>query len=132
MSKKPIVIVTGASRGLGAAIACWLAKAGSGVTLIARSGQKLKKIAEAVNRLGGEPLICKADVCDSKACRRAVEQTLEHFGRLDALVNNAGIVQPISSITMIRASAGRCWKFSVRLYPSVAKILYRRLGIVHR
>ncbi len=62
MTFRPVIIVTGASRGLGSAIACWLAKTGAGLTLIARSGEKLGQTAETVRQLGGEPLIQKANV----------------------------------------------------------------------
>jgi NAD(P)-dependent dehydrogenase (short-subunit alcohol dehydrogenase family) len=98
MNDTSVVIVSGASRGLGAAITRWLAKAGTAVTLIARSEDNLLDVARNVRRLGGESLVSKADVSDYDACRTAVEDTLDRFGRIDALVNNAGIVQPISAI----------------------------------
>jgi NAD(P)-dependent dehydrogenase (short-subunit alcohol dehydrogenase family) len=98
MNDTPVVIITGASRGLGAAVAGWLGKAGSAVTLIARSKENLEKTGDAVRRLGGEPLICSADVSLYDACCRAVDRTLDRFGRIDALVNNAAIVEPISAI----------------------------------
>ncbi len=107
MNIKPVIIVTGASRGLGAAIACWLAKAGAGVTLMARSEEKLGQIAERVTQLGGIPLIQNTDVSEPDACLAAVTKTIEHFGRLDALVNNAGIVQPIASIATSDPDAWR-------------------------
>ena len=59
MSDTPVVIVTGASRGLGASVACWLGKAETAVTLIARSEDNLNKTGDDVRRLGGEPLICR-------------------------------------------------------------------------
>ncbi len=98
MSEKPVVIVTGASRGLGAAVARWLAKSGAAVTLVARSEEKLLEVAADVGRLGGSSLVVKADVSDFHACRTAVETTRDHFGRIDSLVNNAGIVQPLAPI----------------------------------
>ena len=98
MSKETVVIVTGASRGLGAAVARWLAKAGAAVTLVARSEEMLGEVAMDVRRLGGRPRIHPADVSDFNACRTTVESTLDHFGRIDALVNNAGIVQPLAPI----------------------------------
>jgi NAD(P)-dependent dehydrogenase (short-subunit alcohol dehydrogenase family) len=96
MTTEPVVIVTGASRGLGAAVARWLAKAGAAVTLVARSEERLMEVAADVRRLGGAPHAFKADVSDSLACRTAVESTLDHFGRIDSLVNNAGVVQPLA------------------------------------
>mgnify|MGYP001813622823 FL=1 len=98
MTTTPVVIVTGASRGLGAAVARWLAKAGAAVTLVARSREKLMAVADDVRRLGGIPHTFKADVSDARACRSAVETTLDHFGRIDSLVNNAGVVQPLAPI----------------------------------
>jgi NAD(P)-dependent dehydrogenase (short-subunit alcohol dehydrogenase family) len=98
MNNSPVVIVTGASRGLGAAVAGWLVKAGTGVTLVARSEGALKKGAENLGHLGGEVLVCDADISDYDDCCRVAERTLERFGRIDSLVNNAGIVHPIAAI----------------------------------
>jgi NAD(P)-dependent dehydrogenase (short-subunit alcohol dehydrogenase family) len=98
MHDKPVVIVTGASRGVGAFVARWLGKAGAGVALMARSSEALDDVAGDVTRLGGAPMVFAADVSNPEACRLTVEKTLDQFGRIDALVNNAGIVQPIASI----------------------------------
>jgi len=98
MNTTPVVIVTGASRGIGAAVAQRLAGAGAALTLIARSRQKLETVAAGLQRNGGGPLVCQADVTEYMACQEVVDQTLEHFGRIDALVNNAGIVQPIDIV----------------------------------
>jgi len=94
----PVVIITGASRGLGAAVAGWLVKSGTRVTLVARSESDLERVAEDLGRAGGDPLVCQADVSDYEACCQIAEKTMAHFGRIDALVNNAGIVQPIAPI----------------------------------
>ena len=98
MPQNSVVIISGASRGVGAATARWLASTGSSLTLISRSEGALGDIAEEVRRLGGTPLPFKADISDAEACRAAVSKTLDHFGRLDALVNNAGTVEPISPV----------------------------------
>ena len=79
MNKTPVAIVTGASRGLGAAVACWLGKVGAAVTLVARSVEKLGETGDEVRRLGGEPLVCRADVSQYDACRKAVDKTLARF-----------------------------------------------------
>ena len=100
MPNNPVVIVTGASRGLGAATARWLAKIGAAVTLISRSGAALKRVAQEVRHLGGTALVFKADVSDPDACQKAIARTLERFDRLDALVNNAGIVEPIVPLSL--------------------------------
>lgn len=98
MSDISVVIVTGASRGVGAYVARWLAKIGAAVTLMARSPEPLQRVAQDVEWLGGTALTICGDVADANACRRAVDETLERFGQLDALVNNAGIFQPMASI----------------------------------
>lgn len=98
MPNNPVVIVTGASRGLGKATAFWLAKVGAAVTLISRSETALKRVAQEVRQLGGTALVFKADTSDADACQMAVAKTLERFERLDALINNAGIVEPIAPL----------------------------------
>ena len=99
MPEKRVVIVSGASRGIGAATARWLAKAGAAVTLFARSADGLVAVAKDVQQLGGAALICEGDVSDAGACRAAVAETLERFGRLDAVVNNAGTVEPLAPVS---------------------------------
>ena len=110
MNNSPVVIVTGASRGLGAAVAGWLAKAEAGLTLVARSEGDLNRIAEDLGHPDGGPLVCRADISDYDACRRAVENTLERFGRIDSLVNNAGIIQPIAAIAN---SDPASWRYNI-------------------
>ena len=110
MSKHPVIIVSGASRGVGAATARWLASIGSAVTLISRSADALNDIAEEVARLGGTALVFKADISDAGACQAAVAKTLDRFGKLDALINNAGIVDPIAPVA--RTDPDR-WQYNV-------------------
>jgi NAD(P)-dependent dehydrogenase (short-subunit alcohol dehydrogenase family) len=98
MPEEPVVIVSGASRGIGAATARWLAKAGSAVTLFARSADALETVANDVQRMGGTALVYIGDVSDAGACRSAVTKTLDRFGRLDALINNAGMVEPLAPV----------------------------------
>jgi NAD(P)-dependent dehydrogenase (short-subunit alcohol dehydrogenase family) len=96
MSDHPVILVTGASRGIGAAVARWLAAAGAGVALVARSSEKLDVVAGQITRLGGTPLTLAGDIASAGFCARAVAQTQATFGRLDALVNNAGIFEPVA------------------------------------
>jgi 3-oxoacyl-[acyl-carrier protein] reductase len=93
MTEKRVAIVTGGSRGIGAAIVRRLAADGLHVVAVAREAAKLAQIVAEVAASGGsaEPLAC--DVGDSKALAAAVEQTAEKHGRLDVLVNNAGITK---------------------------------------
>lgn len=96
MDASKVVIVTGASRGLGAAVARWIARAAGRLTLVARSETALNALAAEIRSRGGRVLVFPADVADPQMCRRAVEATLETYGRLDTLVNNAGIVEPLA------------------------------------
>ena len=112
MKSKPVVIVTGASRGVGAAAARWLAGAGTAVTLIARSQEELRHEAEAIDRFGGDCLFVAGDVSDPHFCRSAVEKTLARFHRLDALVNNAGTVEPLATVANARPAD---WHYNVEV-----------------
>lgn len=92
-------LVTGGSRGIGAAIAVKLAQAGADVALTyAASPEKAKAVAQRIEALGRRALTIMADSADATAMRAAVTQTAEAFGRLDILVNNAGIVAPGNSL----------------------------------
>src|SRR5512133_127327 len=82
-----VVLITGASAGLGAQMAHAVARAGAAVVLVARRGERLRALAEALPR--AHPIT--ADVTDPADRRRVVEEAVERCGRLDALVNNAGI-----------------------------------------
>jgi NAD(P)-dependent dehydrogenase (short-subunit alcohol dehydrogenase family) len=110
MKSKPVVIVTGASRGVGAAAARWLAGAGTAVTLIARTQKELRHEAEAIYRSGGDSLFVTGDVSDPHFCRTAVAKTLARFHRLDALVNNAGTVEPLTKVADARPTD---WHYNV-------------------
>ncbi|MGD8992465.1 MAG: SDR family NAD(P)-dependent oxidoreductase, partial [Desulfobacterales bacterium] len=59
----------------------------------------LEEVAKDVQKLGGVALTCKGDVSDSGTCQTAVAKTLECFGRLDAVVNNAGMIEPLSPVS---------------------------------
>lgn len=93
MTDKKVAFVTGGSRGIGAAIVKRLAKDGLHVVAVARSADKLEQVCAAVRAEGGsaESLVC--DIADSKALADAIEKTAEKHGRLDVLVNNAGITR---------------------------------------
>jgi len=88
-----VAFVTGASRGLGKAIANAMAKAGAHVVLAARSEGALNENAEAIRSNGGTAGVVPLDVTDENAIVDAVTQTVADTGRLDILVNNAGTVR---------------------------------------
>jgi 2-deoxy-D-gluconate 3-dehydrogenase len=85
------VLVTGAGRGLGRAMAVALAAAGAKLTLVARREADLAETARAVEAAGSEALVLPGDVALPETAARCVERSCEAFGRLDVLVNNAGI-----------------------------------------
>ncbi|MDQ0070556.1 3-oxoacyl-[acyl-carrier protein] reductase [Variovorax boronicumulans] len=88
-------LVTGGSRGIGAAIVRRLAKDGAAVAFTyAASEEKAKALAAEIASQGGKVLAIKADSADAQAVQQAVSQTVEAFGRLDVLVNSAGILIP--------------------------------------
>jgi NAD(P)-dependent dehydrogenase (short-subunit alcohol dehydrogenase family) len=90
-----VIIVTGASRGIGAATAAALAKSSATVVLAARDGKQAAAVAESI----GEAASARAcDVTDYAAVEALVAETRARFGRLDALINNAGVIDPIASI----------------------------------
>jgi NADP-dependent 3-hydroxy acid dehydrogenase YdfG len=86
-----VALVTGASSGIGEATALALAAEGAAVALVARRRDRLEALAE---RLGGpeRALVVEADVSDPEQARAAVDLTVERLGRLDTLVNNAGVM----------------------------------------
>jgi 3-oxoacyl-[acyl-carrier protein] reductase len=86
-------IVTGASRGIGKAIALRLAAAGAKVACVARSADKLKETADAISAAGGTAEVHPCDVTDSAAVTKLVEELAEKWGGIDIVVNNAGITK---------------------------------------
>jgi 3-oxoacyl-[acyl-carrier protein] reductase len=93
MNEKKVAFVTGASRGIGAAIAQRLAKDGFHVVAVARSLDKLEAVASEINAAGGSAEALAVDIADAKALAAAVEQVADKHGRFDCLVNNAGITK---------------------------------------
>jgi 3-oxoacyl-[acyl-carrier protein] reductase len=86
-------IVTGASRGIGKAIAQRLAAAGAKVACVARSADKLKEVADEIAAAGGTAEVHPCDVTDSAAVSKLVEELAEKWGGIDIVVNNAGITK---------------------------------------
>lgn len=89
VSLKPVVIVTGASAGIGDAIARRFASAGWNLVAVARRGDRLRQLASDLQGIA-EVVIVTGDVTDPAIPGRAVDAAIDTFGRLDALVNNAG------------------------------------------
>jgi 3-oxoacyl-[acyl-carrier protein] reductase len=93
MNEKRVAFVTGGSRGIGAAIVQRLAKDGFHVIAVARSLDKLEAVCNQINSEGGSAEPMAVDIADAKALATAVEKVADTHGRLDVLVNNAGITR---------------------------------------
>ncbi len=89
--KENVVIITGASRGIGRELAFQLADQGAWLVLAARSIDMLEEAAAGCRQRGGKALVVPTDVTDQSQCARLIEQTVATYGRIDTLVNNAGI-----------------------------------------
>lgn len=86
-----VVLVTGASSGIGAELARQCAAAGAHVALAARDGARLAQVAADCRTRGGDALVLTGDVSIEADCKRLVDETVAHYGRLDTLINNAGL-----------------------------------------
>ncbi|HQE91569.1 MAG TPA: SDR family NAD(P)-dependent oxidoreductase [Anaerolineae bacterium] len=89
--QRRVVMITGASSGIGAATAKLFARQGWAVVLAARSQDKLHKLAEDITAVGGEALVVPTDVTAQSDIENLVQKTVATFGRIDVLVNNAGV-----------------------------------------
>jgi NADP-dependent 3-hydroxy acid dehydrogenase YdfG len=87
-----VALVTGASSGIGAATALALARHGAAVALVARRKERLEELADRIADGGGRALVLEADITDRVQAEAAVQRTVAELGRLDTLVNNAGVM----------------------------------------
>jgi 3-oxoacyl-[acyl-carrier protein] reductase len=104
--KNWVVIITGGGTGVGAAAALMLAKGGAKITInYSRSATEAETTAKACQELGGETLVCQGDVSNDDDCRRIVAETIEKWGRVDGLMNNAGTTQFVADNSLEALSA---------------------------
>jgi L-fucose dehydrogenase len=89
--KDKVVIVTGGAKGIGAAIVRTLAEEGTLPVIVDRDVEAGRRLEENLRLRGVRSLLISSELADAENCRNATEQTIRQFGRLDALVNNAGI-----------------------------------------
>jgi NAD(P)-dependent dehydrogenase (short-subunit alcohol dehydrogenase family) len=97
-----VAIVTGASSGLGVSLAVALAEAGADIVLGARRTDGLEQTREAVQRTGRRALAVRTNVADPANCERLVAETIREFGRLDILINNAGVGSVVPALRQPR------------------------------
>ncbi len=93
-----VIVVTGASKGIGAAAAAALAREGATVMLTARDGRLAGDVAASIVRDGGKASARACDVSDYSQVEGLIAETEGRFGKVDMLINNAGVIEPIASV----------------------------------
>ncbi len=91
-----VALITGGTSGIGSATAIRFAGEGAAVAITGRNSERGEQVVEDIVANGGEALFIRSDVRSSEDCRHAVVQTLERFGKIDVLFNNAGVFHPKS------------------------------------
>ncbi|MBI3756621.1 MAG: SDR family oxidoreductase [Deltaproteobacteria bacterium] len=114
-----VALITGASRGIGRAIALRLARAGATTVLAARTQTDLLTVAELIHALGQETLVVPTDVANDQQLEALAAAALERFGHIDLLVNNAGGGPPRAPITKARFMDWD-WTLRVNLWATMA------------
>ena len=104
------VIVTGASRGIGAATAEAMVAEGAAVLLLARSAEGITALATRLRKAGAQAEAMTCDVAEYSQVQAAVARAHEAFGRIDALINNAGVIEPIGPLAAVDA---RAWTHAI-------------------
>lgn len=121
MSEQPVAMVTGASRGIGAAIARQFGRAGYRVALTATTDEALEQLAAAIRAEGGTAHAVTGDLADLDAARRSIDSTLLAFGRIDVLVNNAATREIVS----MRRITPDSWDHTLRVCLTAPAFLSR-------
>lgn len=121
MSERPVVLITGASQGIGASTAEEFARRGYNTALLARNRQNLEAVAEAVRSHGGEASVYDGDLADLEYAENTVEQCANDLGRIDVLVNNAAWreIIPLTKITV------ESWERTLRIMLTTPAFLAR-------
>jgi NAD(P)-dependent dehydrogenase (short-subunit alcohol dehydrogenase family) len=89
-----VALITGGTSGIGSATAMRFAAEGAAVAITGRNPERGEQVVEDIAANGGKALFIRSDVRLAADCRQAVDQTLEHFGKIDILFNNAGVFHP--------------------------------------
>ena len=96
-----VILITGASSGIGRATANKLANDGAKVVLMARSEDELKELQKEISDHGGEALVAKGDVTSKEDFKNAVKKAVDKYGKIDGLINNAGLM-PLSYVKKLK------------------------------
>jgi NAD(P)-dependent dehydrogenase (short-subunit alcohol dehydrogenase family) len=92
--KDKVALITGGTSGIGTATAIRFAKEGAKVAITGRDVNRGERVVQEIVANGGEAIFVQSDVCLADDCRNAVDRTLERFGKIDVLFNNAGVFHP--------------------------------------
>src|SRR5260370_16273372 len=106
-----VVLVTGATSGIGRAVALRFAESAARVTAIGRNAEALREVGDAIKRAGGEPLTIAADVTKEEDVRQLLQRAVGESGRLDVLVNAAGHISNAS----IQSTSLAAWDTTLAL-----------------
>lgn len=96
--KDRVALITGGTSGIGEATALLFAAEGANIAITGRNAQRGAAVVERIEQNGGKAIFIRADVSMSDDCRRAVDETVRAFGRLDILFNNAGVFYPQTAL----------------------------------
>ncbi|XP_045506015.1 3-oxoacyl-[acyl-carrier-protein] reductase FabG-like [Colias croceus] len=91
--KNKVVLVTGASSGIGAATAVEFTKEGAKVAIVGRNEERLQTVSDHCEKLGSKPLLIIADIANDDEAKRMIQKVIDGYGQLDVLVNNAGLAK---------------------------------------
>ncbi|KAM3963638.1 3-oxoacyl-[acyl-carrier-protein] reductase FabG-like [Aphomia sociella] len=123
-----VVLITGASAGIGEATALLFARCGARLALVAQNEQNLRAVAERCERARARPpLVLRADLATDAGCEEVATKTIQHFGRLDVLVNNAGISARTTLQTADMATFDRVFNLDVRSVYNLTRLLVPEL-----
>src|ERR1700744_4083306 len=125
--KGKVVIVTGGASGIGESIACKLAAEGAIVCIIDRNEQGMAAVAQKIEAEGGLVFCSYAELTDFKSCKESVERILERFGKINGLVNNAGVNDgvgledgdPVRFYDSLARNAGHYYAMTKLLLPAL-------------
>ena len=109
-----VAIVTGGASGIGRAIALALAESGANVVIADRALDGAEEMAREIESAGGKAIATKTDVTDSKEVEQMVQRTIEKFGKIDILINNAGIIARSSVMDMTEEELDRTFEVNLK------------------